>query len=416
VNSGPFDAGTDAVPIGVKGAAFRAGGDTLVLGGADGAVYSWGLSARRVLDKIGPAHRGHVTGAAQSRDELTLVTLGEDRTVQVWTARPRRGPVGELARIDSRPSAFALSADGRTLAVGANDGTARVLDAATGRERSRLTGQGGAVTAIAFDTTDRIVTGDARGTVRSWDASTGRVLRERSGAHRGAVTAIAVARSGSRLLVTGGDDAIVGRWNSESLEPSGGRLGPLQSPITDVAVGLDGKTLAASTRHGDVARWDSDGRAIATFTVTPDTVWAIALGAGDRLAAASADDVLSLWALGQKGGSKRERELGPHRHGALDVVFVDGATVAAADGDGAVHLWDVVSGIPLGPPLPVSQSPIRNLASGPDGRIFAVSQDGVVHDIDALVLRAACSQAAASFDRHQRARLLGGRSPGGCGR
>jgi WD40 repeat protein len=409
VNGGPFDGATPSLPIGVKGVTLAPAGDVLILGGPDGALYAWDLAGKGVVDKGGPVHRGRVTGAAQSSDGQTIVTLGQDRTVQVWTARPRHDPVAEVARLDAKPSALAVSPDGRTLAVGAEDGSVRMLDSGSGREQTRLTGHGGAVTAVAFASAQRLFSGDAQGTVRSWDLPAGRVRRVRAGAHRGAITSMTVTIS--RLLVTGGADGTVARWRTEPLERAGNPLGPLSSPITDVTVGTDGTTIAASTSHGAVGRWTSAGDLIDSFTVTPDTVWAVALGAGDRLAAARADEVLSLWSLANRGAPRRTRDLGPHPRGALDVAFVDATTIAVGSGDGSVHLWDAASGIPIGPPLAVSdaESAIRHIATARDGRIWTVGQDGVVHRIDALVLRSACDEAEASFDRHQRDRLLAGR-------
>jgi WD40 repeat protein len=173
--------------------------------------------------------------------------------------------------------------------------------------------------------------------------------------------------------------------------------------------------VAASTQGGDVARWEVDGRSIgAAFAVSNNTVWAIALGAdGHTLAAAEADEVLSLWSLAG-GRPRRTSELGSQRGGALDVAFVDSTVVAVSSAHGDVQLWDASSAQPIGSALPVSGSPIWHLAAGPDGSIWTASRDGTVTHIDALALDAACAEAGASFDARQRARLLAGRAPLGC--
>jgi WD40 repeat protein len=303
---------------------------------------------------------------------------------------------------------------GAKLAVGANDGAAYLLDPVTGHLVSRLTGHDGPVTAVAFDGASRLVTGDSAGTLRVWDGDPARVRVEHRGAHHGAVRALAI--KDGRLLVSGGADGTVSWWNPRSLTAAGAPPAQLQAPITDVAIGPDGATVAASTEHGDVALWTTEGHPIgSTFRVTNDAVWAVALGVGgDTLAAAGADEVLSLWSFARGRQPVRIRELGSHGGGALDVAFVDPALVVVSSRDGKVHLWDAVSGQAIGLALAVSASPIWHLATSADGSIWTASHDGTITRIDAIALDAACAEAGGSFDARQRARLLAGRAPLAC--
>jgi WD40 repeat protein len=352
--------------------------------------------------------------AARSADWLVLVTLGNDQTVQTWTQRPRPGPLIRLAQLDAAASSIAVAPGGATLAVGANDGVAYLLDAVTGHQLSRLTGHDGSVTGLAFDGSSRLVTGDSAGTLRVWDVGTAHVRVEHRGAHHGAIRALAIKEG--RLLVSGGADGTVRLWNPSALTAAGPPPAELHAPVTDVAIGPDGATVAASTEHGDVALWTTEGRPIgSTFRVTNDAVWAVALGGGgDTLAAAAADEVLSVWSLAQDRQPSRTHELGSHRGGALDAAFVDPTVVVVSSHDGKLHLWDAVSGQAIGSALAVSASPIWHVATSADGTIWTASHDGTITRIDALALDAACAEAGGSFDARQRARLLAGRAPLAC--
>ena len=412
--NGPFDGEARSVPVGVRGVTFGSG--TLALGGADGAVYLWSLSDRRLVGKTRRAHHDRVLAAARDTSARLLVTLGADRTLQVWTERQRPEAVRVVSRLDVKPTALAATRDASLLAVGGADGAVRLLDVATGQERS-LGGRGrGSVTGVAFiGEDDRLATARSDGTLTVWETG-GRILAQRKRAHDRSLTSLAASRGARPWLATGGADGTVRLWDAADLAPRGRPLGSLDASVTDVAFAPGAQTIAASTQRGRVARWSLEGELLQDFSAVDDTVWAIAPGAADTLAVAAADEVLSLWTLPAARPARRRHEIGSHRGGALDVAFADPATVAVTAADGRLRMWDVASGAPIGPSISVSkmQTPLRHVAAGPDGVLWTASEDGEIARVDALSVRAACAAAAASFDRRQRARLLAGRPSLAC--
>jgi dipeptidyl aminopeptidase/acylaminoacyl peptidase len=88
-----------------------------------------------------------VDAVAFSADGKLVATGSEDKTARVFAATTGR----ELLRLAHQASvdAVAFSADGKLLATGSRDNTARVFEAATGREVSRLAHQD-FVHAVAF--------------------------------------------------------------------------------------------------------------------------------------------------------------------------------------------------------------------------------------------------------------------------
>lgn len=400
----PHDGPSNA-PEGLSGATYGPEGN-LTLGGPDGRLYSWSPAEQRATDVTGAGHSGAVTDSARSKDRL--VTLGADQTVRVWDQSERPGPFSNLAVLEE--DLYAVDVQGRNVAVGTGNGEVIVVDAGTGEVTARLSGLSERIFALTFAGDGRLIAGDQRGTLRQWDWRGNKLVREVAGAHTGAVVGLDWLDEGGRLG-SAGADGVVRLWNAD-LSPDL-TLGSLGVPLTDLDV--EQELIAASTSSGQVALWDEDGRPLGKPVAADDnTVWALALSPDRKtMALATDDEAVSLWSLSGDEPQKL-RDLIPHPGGALEVVFLDDRTLAAASRTGEVRLWDPRSGRALGPPLVHADSPIWHLAVQRDGSLWAASQSGPLVRIDTLVPETACRLAAGSFDDRQRERLLGDDQPLGC--
>ena len=183
----------------------------------EGEVTVWqaaaGVIERRLEPEQGPSVE--VSGLVFSRDGRTLVSarrLGEDpgpgrgkpRTrIQVWDVKSGR----EIRAVDIpelRDVVFSL--DGRLLAS-IRHRHVFLRETSTGRELRplELAPGGSYFTAVAFSPDGRrLATGEWGGTVRVWDAGSGRVLRQFSG-HTSQVNSVSFSPDARRLASSSAD-------------------------------------------------------------------------------------------------------------------------------------------------------------------------------------------------------------------
>jgi hypothetical protein len=136
----------------------------------------------------------------------------------------------------------AFSTDGRRLAAGAGDRTARIWEIASGELLVKVT-HAGEVRAVAFSPADRwLATGSADGTACVWDARNGEFLTKII--HGNAVGALAFSPDGL-LLATASADQTARVW-----EVATGRLLATvrhSKPVLDVAFSPGGDRLATAS-------------------------------------------------------------------------------------------------------------------------------------------------------------------------
>jgi WD40 repeat protein/tRNA A-37 threonylcarbamoyl transferase component Bud32 len=115
-----------------------------------------------------PGHIGTVTHAAYSPDGRRIVTASLDKTARIWdaaTGKQLRVLRGHIQQLNSA----IFSADGKRIVTASDDETARIWDADTGSELFTLAGHKGKVLSAIFSPDgQRVATGSADGSARIW--------------------------------------------------------------------------------------------------------------------------------------------------------------------------------------------------------------------------------------------------------
>ena len=108
----------------------------------------------------------------------------------------------------------ACAPDGQSAATACADGTVRLWDCSTGKERLAVRAALGEVTALAYSPDGaRLVAAGAEGKIRLWEASGGREIGRIGGEDR--VSCVSFSRDGKRLA-SGGADRTLRLWDPET--------------------------------------------------------------------------------------------------------------------------------------------------------------------------------------------------------
>jgi hypothetical protein len=228
----------------------RSGRTLLVAQGKSLAL--WDVESRRELRRF---ERGATTGTASivftpAGDAVLFPDGGAVRMVEVATGVER-------ARFEGgAPGAASLSADGRRLAVLADERTAVIRDARTGQVLSRLAGWS---TPVKWEPVcmsplgRRVLTGVSRERlVRLWDAETGVALRTYS-RFPAPVTALFVAPDGDIVFAGCGDGA--GRLFEIE---SGREIATFTGVYESLGFSPDGRRLLTAQTDGTVRLWETE--------------------------------------------------------------------------------------------------------------------------------------------------------------
>lgn len=249
---------------GVTAVAFGGDGRRVLAGSYQGDLTCWEVATGERLWSVNP-HGADPTRRAidPTRKVVALAHSADGGTFFALDERDRLCAISADGEVlwraayprDSVPSRYgrllAPSPDGAHLAVALDRRSPRIVDAATGADRTPFEGHRGLLTTLALSADGRLAaSGDDEGGVRVYDLADDdtRWTLEVDG---GGVRAMAFSRDG-RWLWTAGRDGYVRRWNlATGFEESHRRVDPTR--WIDVVAAPDGaRTLVISDRRLDL--------------------------------------------------------------------------------------------------------------------------------------------------------------------
>ena len=184
-----------------------------------------------------------------SADGQRLVSVSQERTLQVWEVRGGREILTTGPRQASRA---AFSPDGTIACVGADAASAGMCDASTGERRVLFSGHTSNVRAIAVSADGaRAVTASEDRTARVWDTKTGRELLCIKA--QAPVFSAALAQN-SKLLATGGWDGAIRLWDATRDVST-----VVLSPGIPAGFTEGHSRLITAAGGGPIREWETDG-------------------------------------------------------------------------------------------------------------------------------------------------------------
>jgi WD40 repeat protein len=350
---------------------YSSDGKRLLQGRSDGLAVVWNLS-KQSEETVFRGHRGMILSLALAANANIVASGGSDQSVRLWDAKTGQ-MIGALPKHGNAVDSVAFSPDGHVLATVAN-GVIKLWSVSEELGfASTLSAHRTMVDAIAFSSDGAILaTAGREGSVRLWDLATRkqRTILELGAASREPVS-LALSSVSKRVAATGNSGTKV--WNLET-----GYLDYADRDPGEALVFLpNGAQLIVASGRGvfriDLSRGEKIGltrQRAETIAVSPDgktlaTAWS---------SSGPSESDVSLWSASD---GRRLCALKGHDQGVLGLAFSpDGALLASAGYGSHVKIWNVVA-CNEHATLTERAGLVNSLQFSPDGRTLAVGHGAI---------------------------------------
>jgi WD40 repeat protein len=300
----------------------------LALASQDGTVKLWNLDS--ILPPKILQSRG--TSVSFSPDSKMIVSGDSDGTVKLWQDGK---PLWNVQAHKQTIQQVSFSPDGKLIASASRDGTVKLWNPQGTLIRTRK-GHSKEVLSVSFNPDNKtIASASADKTVKLWNLRDGELIKTIT-AHKDAVKSVSFSPDG-KMIASGSSDTTVKLWNVLD----GRLIKTLPDDIKDVlsvSFSPDGNVIALSSSDNTIRLWYLNEQRTKVFQDDSHALKVNFSPKGQTLVSGSGDKI-KLWKLDRELIKTLQQ---PNKAIIFDVSFSpDGKTMASADIDGKVILWDL---------------------------------------------------------------------------
>ena len=326
--------------------------------------------------------------ASFSPDGKQVLTGAWDKTARLWDAASGK-EIRTFQRKTLALESVAFSPDGKLVLAG-GDYWPRLWDVAGGKEIRAFRGHTSHVSSVAFSPDSKqVLTASQDRTVRLWDVASGKEVRAFQG-----VFSVAFSPDGKQVL-TGSRDKTARLWDAANGKEIRHFQG-LTAPVRSVAFSPDGKQVLTGSGFGvsedmTARLWDAaTGKEIRNFHGHAQSITSVAFSPdGKQVLTGSSDSTARLWDV---ASGKETRAFLGHTSSLTSVAFSpDGKKVLTGSWDKTARLWDADSGKEIRA-FRAHTFNVNSVAFSPDGKqVLTGGDDSTARLWDAATGKELCS-------------------------
>ena len=334
---------------GVANVVFSPNGGQIASSSQDGTARLWNAESGEELAVL-CGHDEEVTNVSFSPDGQRIVSASRDNTLRVWGVESGEA-LAVLCGHQSTVESVCYSPDGRRIASGSRDGTIRLWHANDTEQQTIISGHSEPVDCLALSPDGcHLVTGSQDHTVRLWDVFTGEQLAVFEG-HDRPVLSLAFSADGWSIA-SGSADRTVRTWlrvlrGGEAKAVLSGH----EDWVSSVVWSHDGGWIASGSRATIRISSEFLSEQLAVLWGHDDWISSLASSPDGRwVASGSSDRTVRLWELECEYFLEEliaikhtcRAVLRGHDRYITDLAFsADGQRLASASADDMVRVWSL---------------------------------------------------------------------------